>query len=136
MHADSPALRGGGDTLLSGLARSPDTRQFHVMRNLFPCLPLLALAACTQGPGPVVPDTKTERQMIGLLQKFDRWDLDGNGKLDAAELKPASALSGKSVAEILAYYDVNKDGGITLREAQKGLEKKVDAHEGEHAERE
>jgi len=114
------------------LARSPYPRHFPVMRNLFFCLPLLALASCFKGPGPIVPDTRTERQMIGLLQKFDRWDLDGNGELSAKELKPASATSGKSVAEILAYFDSNKDGSVSLREAQKGLERKVEEHSGEH----
>ena len=39
----------------------------------------------------------------------------------AGELKDAQKRTGKSPAQILAFYDENRDGGITLREAQGGL---------------
>ncbi|MFT3992142.1 MAG: EF-hand domain-containing protein [Luteolibacter sp.] len=103
------------------------------MPKLITVLPLLALASCYRPPAPVVPDTKTERQMIGLLAKFDLWDYDGNGKLDAKELRPASKMSGRPVSEIIGYYDTNKDQQISLHEAQRGLDRHVEEHDsGNH----
>ncbi len=66
--------------------------------------------------------------MIGLLEKFDRWDEDGDGNLTASELKPAEAMSGYPTARILEFYDTNHSGGISLREAQAGF-KRVDEAE-------
>lgn len=88
-------------------------------------LSFLALSAfivsCSRGPGPVTPVTKTERQMIGLLQKFDRWDENGDGKLTAKELRRAKKITGHSPKEIIAFYDENGDKEISLKEAQQGL---------------
>jgi Ca2+-binding EF-hand superfamily protein len=78
------------------------------------------LTSCTGGLGPVVPKTKVERQMIGLLQKFDRWDENGDGQLKAPELKEAARISGHSVTKILDFYDTDHSGGISLKEAQAG----------------
>ncbi|MFT4177746.1 MAG: hypothetical protein QM627_14000 [Luteolibacter sp.] len=96
-------------------------------------LSLLTLAACYRPPAPVVPDTKTERQMIGLLAKFDLWDLDGDGKLDAKELRPATKLSGYPASQIIDYYDTSGDRKISLHEAQRGLDRHVKEHtDGDH----
>ncbi len=89
---------------------------------------LLVLASCNSGPGPIVPQTKVERQMIGLLEKFDRWDENGDGQLTAPELRPAEELSGYSPERILAFYDTNHSKGISLHEAQAGF-KRVDEAE-------
>jgi hypothetical protein len=84
-------------------------------------IPLTALLLnCTSAPGPVVPASATERQMIGLLEKFDRWDFDGNGQLTASELVEAEKLSGHTPEKIIAFYDSNRNGSISLREAQTG----------------
>jgi Ca2+-binding EF-hand superfamily protein len=56
--------------------------------------------------------------MIGLLEKFDRYDENGDGQLRLSELKQAEERTGQPAAEILAFYDTDKSGGITLREAQ------------------
>ena len=85
------------------------------------------LAACSP-PGPFVPQTKVERQMVGLLEKFDRWDYNGDGQLTAPELKDAEARSGYSPAKILGFYDTDHSGGISLGEAQAGF-KRVDEAE-------
>lgn len=80
-----------------------------------------AFVSCSSGPGPVTPTTRVERQMVGLLEKFDRWDENGDGFLAAGELKQAEKLSGHSPAKIIEFYDLNKDGKISLREAQRGF---------------
>ena len=94
--------------------------------KLFSLLTLLVSASCS-GPGDFTPTTKVERQLVGFLQKFDRWDLNGDGKLVAGELKEAQKRTGQTPAEILAFYDDDKDGGITLREAQDGLNRTDEA---------
>lgn len=96
-----------------------------------PLFPFAFLAACSQ-PGPVVPKTKVEKQMISLLQKFDLYDTDGDGKLDEREL--SQNTSGHPAGEIIDFYDLNKDRKVSLREAQKGFSRleeaeKAAAHE-------
>jgi hypothetical protein len=77
-------------------------------------------SACSQAPGPVVPKTPVERQMIGLLQKFDRWDDDGSGELDESEL--AAGLKGTAYkpSKVIDFYDTSGNRKISLREAQVG----------------
>ncbi len=91
---------------------------------------IAALGSCAPhaGPGPVVPETRIQRQMLGLIEKFDRWDLDGDGHLTVAELEPSREITGNSPAHILEFYDANKNGKISLREAQAGYGR---AHEAE-----
>ncbi len=76
---------------------------------------MIALTACTPQPGPV------KRQMIGLLEKFDRWDYNGDGQLSLSELKEAEEVSGFPAADILSFYDSGKDGRISLAEAEAGM---------------
>jgi len=71
--------------------------------------------------------TPVERQMIGLIEKFDRWDYDGSARLSKDELKEAEELSGYTADEIVAFYDRNRDKKISLWEAQKGIERLKDA---------
>ena len=93
-------------------------------------LPLLGACA---GPGPIVPDTKVEKQMIGLLEKFDRYDLDGSGQLDSHELLAAQKSTGHPPAEIIDFYDQDKNRKISLREAQRGFSRMDEAEErGNH----
>lgn len=82
---------------------------------------LFGLAACA--PHPV------KRQMVGLLEKFDRWDYNGDGHLTASELNEAERLSGLPVDEIIAFYDTDEDGRISFREAQSGLSREDVARE-------
>lgn len=90
---------------------------------------LLAVISCSSGPGPVTPKTRTQRQMIGLLEKFDRWDTNGDGYLTAVELKPAQKSAGIASQEIIDFYDANKDGKISLREAQAGYSRSAEPEE-------
>ncbi|MGA0853931.1 MAG: EF-hand domain-containing protein [Luteolibacter sp.] len=78
----------------------------------------VALNACSSSIGPVVPETQVERKMIGLLQKFDRWDDDGNGQLDRNELTEGLRGSGHSPDAVIEFYDINRNGNISLKEAQ------------------
>jgi len=64
--------------------------------------------------------------MLGLMEKFDRWDLNGDGRLDLGELEDASRISGVPPQKILEFYDANKDGHITLKEAQQAYQRRVD----------
>jgi len=91
-------------------------------------LPLLfAFASCSNGPGPITPHTRVERQMVGLLQKFDRWDDNGDGYLTAPELKGASKISKQPPAKIIDFYDTNHDKKISLKEAQDGYSRNDEA---------
>lgn len=63
--------------------------------------------------------------MLGLIEKFDRWDIDGDGRLDIDELTAASKITGIPPQEILEFYDTNNDGSITLREAQAAYQRRV-----------
>jgi hypothetical protein len=95
----------------------------------FACLFVVpAIVSCARGPGPVVPENRIERQMLGLLEKFDRWDLNGDGYLTLAELEPSRKLTGNSPTRIVDFYDTDKDGKITLREAQDGYARADEAN--------
>ena len=89
----------------------------------------LLLAACTfvTGTGSAIPKTASEKQMLGLIEKFDRWDYNGNGKLSIEEIDDGiSSLKGTSRAvtltaeEVVKFYDKNGDNAVSLREAQAG----------------
>jgi Ca2+-binding EF-hand superfamily protein len=89
----------------------------------FAILTFAALAACATQPGPV------KRQMIGLLEKFDRWDYNGDGQLSESELKEAEELSGMPAAEIIRFYDTSGNQRISLAEAQAGMSRLGEARE-------
>lgn len=91
-----------------------------LMKVFIPLLCVVFGSACSSGLGPVVPKTSEERQMIGLLQKFDLWDDDGSGDLDEKEV--AAGLQGKGVPytarQVIDFYDTSGDKRISLGEAQ------------------
>lgn len=109
------------------LAHPSEPRQSDFTMKLYGLFVFLALAACSPGPGPFTPATRVERQMVGLVQKFDRWDDNGDGKLKASELKQAQSISGRTPLEILDFYDTDKDGAISLKEAQAGFSRTEEA---------
>ena len=77
--------------------------------------------------GPVTPKTPVERQMLGLLQKFDRWDDDGSGDLNHSELAAGLVGTTYQPANVLKFYDTTRDGKISLGEAQDGYSRAADA---------
>lgn len=78
----------------------------------------LSMIACYSGPGTAIPENKVERQMMGFMEKFDRWDENGDGKLNRQELTPAKQEWNRSPAELIKFYDADLDGTLTLREVQ------------------
>lgn len=83
----------------------------------------LGLISCAVNSGPV------KRKMVGLLEKFDRWDYNGDGYLVTTELKDAALLSKLSEKEIIEFYDTNGDARISLIEAQNGMSRVDEAKE-------
>jgi Ca2+-binding EF-hand superfamily protein len=64
--------------------------------------------------------------MIGLQQKFDRIDLDGDGYLTRTEIVAGYDQLGvvnrspETADVIIGFYDFDKNGRVSLREAQSG----------------
>ena len=83
--------------------------------------------SCSSELGPVVPETAMERQMIGLLQKFDLWDDNGDGELDASELASGLKDSPYQPDKVLAFYDTDGNGRISIMEAQAGYKRAAEA---------
>ena len=87
----------------------------------------LALFAFLVGcaPAPYQPSVR-QRQMIGLVQKFDRFDHDGDGYLTRKELddglraEGSLILSPAELDRVMKAYDTNHDGRISHAEAQIG----------------
>jgi hypothetical protein len=92
----------------------------------FTTLPiLLIIASCSTAPSPTDPKV-VGRKMIGLQEKFDLLDTDGDGYLTRAEIIAGFDQIGvvdqspETVDAIIDFYDFNKDGKLTLRETQSG----------------
>lgn len=96
-------------------------------QHLLATLSLCTLAACSPGPGTAIPETRSEKQMLGLMEKFDLWDYNGDGELSAKEISSGIAtIKGTSkgvtykAADVVKYYDKDEDKRVSLREAQAG----------------
>jgi hypothetical protein len=96
-------------------------------RPLLSILAASATTACSPGPGSAIPETRSEKQMLGIMEKFDRWDYNGDGELSLREIKAGIAgIKGSSravtykAADVVKYYDLNGDKKVSLREAQAG----------------
>lgn len=78
---------------------------------------------------PVDSPQARQLQMYGLVQKFDRFDYDGDDLLTRAELKEGVAESGslklsdEELDRVMKAYDTNRDGRISRREAQAGADR-------------
>jgi hypothetical protein len=121
-----------GDFCFGKLFNRPDEvfpchRTHMRFQLLLPAFAAILLAACATGTGSAIPETKSERQMLGLMEKFDRWDYNGNGLLNTKEIDDGiTSLKGTSravkftAAEVVEFYDRNGDKSVSLREAQAG----------------
>ena len=92
-------------------------------------LPLLFLAACAyQDPH---SEAAHGRKMMALLEKFDRFDYNGNGLLTRKEIEQGIKETGvqgvdaKELDAMMKHYDVTKDGSISHWEAERVLSEPV-----------
>lgn len=105
----------------------PSPVTFH---PLLPTLAICLVAACSPGPGSAIPENRAERQMLGFIAKFDRWDDNGDGELSYREINAGIAtLKGGSkavtytAADVVKYYDRNGDKTVSMSEAQAGYKR-------------
>lgn len=93
--------------------------------KILPVLSAILCCACTHNSVPAEPTTPVERQMLGLLQKFDLWDEDGDGELDQAEIARGLEERGSTYKPegVIDFYDTSGNGKISLREAQAGFKR-------------
>jgi EF-hand domain pair len=88
-------------------------------------LPFLVLVSCTPHMDEVPP---IHRKMFGLIEKFDRFDTDGDGYLSRRELEAgvnsmgSDRLTKDQFDRVMIVYDTNKDGKISLKEAKAAAE--------------
>ncbi len=65
--------------------------------------------------------------MVGLLEKFDRFDYNGDGHLTRDEVRQGigeagvEGISEEEIAKAFEFYDTDRDGRISLAEANAGL---------------
>ncbi|MFK7852234.1 MAG: EF-hand domain-containing protein [Akkermansiaceae bacterium] len=85
----------------------------------------VALFPIACSPEPRSPEV-VGRKMIGLQQKFDLIDTDGDGYLTKSEIIAGYDSLGvvtqtsETADKIIKFYDFDGDGRISLREAQSG----------------
>ena len=89
-------------------------------------LPLLFAASCANQEDH--SEAAHGRKMMSLLEKFDRFDYNGNGSLTRKEIEQGIAEAGVTKVEpaeldsMMKHYDVNKDGKITRWEAERVID--------------
>lgn len=89
-------------------------------------LPLLFVASCANQEDH--SEAAHGRKMMSLLEKFDRFDYNGNGSLTRKEIEQGIAEAGvtsidpKELDAMMKHYDVNKDGKITHWEAERVID--------------
>ncbi len=95
------------------------------MKTIIMILPCLIISCGV--PNNIVPRNAHERRLFGLLQKFDRFDYDGNGKLTKAEVRlgikesKVKGVTEKNITRTFTNYDDDRDGSISFGEAQKAM---------------
>jgi hypothetical protein len=105
----------------------------HVVRTLplfFAIILLSQGCAPVQEAGPATPARGREKsdhyKMFGLLEKFDRFDYNGDGYLTRKELedgvreKDIVKLTPEQYGKVMKAYDTNRDARISLHEAEIG----------------
>lgn len=91
-------------------------------------LPFLLVACAHQDPH---SEEAHGRKMMALIEKFDRFDYNGNSLLTRAEIEEGIKETGvqgvdpKELDAMMKYYDVNKDGSISRWESEHVLTKPV-----------
>jgi len=102
------------------------------MIRSFP-LAVLCLASCA-APDPH-SQASHERKLLGLQEKFDRFDYNADNVLRRSELETGireSEVEGVTETELdalMKHYDVNGDGAISRWEARRAIESTPPQHE-------
>jgi hypothetical protein len=84
-------------------------------------LPFFCMGACVPSTNDVPP---IHRKMFGLIEKFDRFDENGDGYLNRLELEKGvntmgpDRLTKEQYDRVMLVYDTNEDRKISLKEAQ------------------
>lgn len=92
---------------------------------------VLVLPALLPACSPVTPrkDVDDRYKMFGLLEKFDRFDYNGDGYLTRKELengirdKGTVHLTAEQYDKVMKAYDTNRDSRISLHEAEVGAKR-------------
>lgn len=98
--------------------------------KLIPAILPLFLISCGT-PENVVPENAQERRLFGLLEKFDRFDYNGDGSLTKEEVRLGIKESGvKGITETnitngFLRCDGNQNGKISFAEAQATMRREV-----------
>lgn len=72
---------------------------------------------------------------MSLLEKFDRFDYNGNGKLTKTEIDHGlkdlgnSGVTDAEIDALIKHADVNGDGSVSLWEAQRAEKRGIPTHE-------
>lgn len=97
-----------------------------MLRSIIVLVPVIVtslLPGCA--PAPDAPASR-QLQMYGLIQKFDRYDENGDGYLTREELARGVRrtrtfkLTSAEFDRVMKAYDVNGDDRISQQEAQRG----------------
>lgn len=100
------------------------------MKYLAPSV--LFVAACTS----VDPHSEAAhgRKVMGLQEKFDRFDYDADGKVTRKEAEQGiresgvTGVTGEELDGMMKHYDVDKDGAISRWEGQRAIDIPVPDH--------
>ena len=99
---------------------------------LFPLAALLVSCGGGVAPGPAAQpgdnlQSDQERKVIALLEKFDRFDDNGNGQLTRAEIVNGIRFEGihgvdnAEIDRLFATYDTDRNASLSLPEANAAL---------------
>ena len=97
------------------------------------CLLPVLFVACAHKPDPH-SEAAHGRKLMGLQEKFDRFDYNADGKLTRREIEQGIKESGvtgvtkEEIDSMLEHYDLNKDGGISRWETQNAIDSPLPNH--------
>lgn len=100
------------------------------MKHLILLLPVLCACVSTDPHS----EEAHNRKVMGLQEKFDRFDYNGNGKLTRKEIElglKESGVTGVTKEELdamMKHYDVNGDGSISRWESQRAINSPLPDH--------
>lgn len=106
-----------------------------MIRPAIACLILSVLAAGCVAHDDPHSEAAHGRKVMGLLEKFDRFDYNGDGYLTRAEIEQGIAESDIGTIEpgeldrAMKFYDVDRDGRISRWEAHRAVDQPLPEHD-------